>query len=513
MPSAGFLSGLFASRKRGAPNNNSNNKDDDGTSKKKTKSSSPVKKRTGGSKIDFGNAWSPDDSDDDSVSIIQAPPRPFVTKKRLAPTKITGKEAAAALVKNASFDDDTSSDDSDDDANMLSKSLVHNKNKAEAKNGTPSTACDSEDGDIFQESTQPTSNVSSTKMRARSDSDEEDTESLSDQVNDTLPTTEQLQSQCWKCSAQLSLPQEFCLYAMHTHPLLKVPICCVCADQVLAVEQQLVTTANKEEATECSGCGRDQDDVEALLLCDECPRGFCDTCVACAHGGGTEGRNAATLLQESDAKWSCPCCQPPTPLQTLQAHMERVAVSKEQQDTKPRTTEDIALELYKVELERKECEQVQSPQVVEQKRAEFRAELLQSMASCPMEDIDEAVEQDLEEWKQMWADHDVRLLDRAAPLQEEIELRGENLAGCYAAILGESNANDGIEPEWKKAADDELQRREEEEDEDDSLPLRSKFVTVLKLWPPLLSVDSQCAPLDCRPVGSFHLQERHSRGC
>jgi hypothetical protein len=131
-------------------------------------------------------------------------------------------------------------------------------------------------------------------------------------------TLDSLTNSCWKCSAKFKLAEdEFCLYAMHMHPLLKVPICSVCVEEVLAVELQ------SSHGNWCSGCGRHEDDVEMLLLCDDCPRAFCDTCTALAHGGGQQGQEAVNCLAESSHdSWSCPHCQPPSPLETLQQHTE-----------------------------------------------------------------------------------------------------------------------------------------------------------------------------------------------
>ena len=96
-----------------------------------------------------------------------------------------------------------------------------------------------------------------------------------------------------------------------------------------------------------------------------------------------------------------------------------------------------------------------------------------SMKSVPMEEIDDAVEEEMEDWKLQWAKHDQRLSDRVVSLQEEIEMRGENLAGCYAAILGETKV-DSNEPDWKKAADAEIQKRKDDEEDADDISLQSK---------------------------------------
>ena len=351
-------------------------------------------------------------------------------------------------------------------------------NEKENANDEDSTESDDTES---QQDTQPTSNKkrpriestttlssdasSASRHEKQSPSDLLDHSSSDNDSTDTLATISFLKTHCWKCHVAFQLDNnDYCLYAMHTHPLLQIPICCVCADDVLAVE--LETAPSNTNVTHCHGCGREQDEVETLFLCDDCPRAFCEVCVACAHGGGDEGRNCVKVLAASDDQWLCPCCAPPEPLQSLQAHTKRIG---EEEESKPRTMDDILLELDKVELERKECETKSLPHVIEQQRAEFRAELLQTV---PAESVEEAVEEEMQEWMQMWADHDARLADRVLALQEEIELKGENLAGCYAAIQGETVV-DKDEPEWKKAADAEVQRRRDAEDDIDEP--QSKF--------------------------------------
>jgi hypothetical protein len=170
--------------------------------------------------------------------------------------------------------------------------------------------------------------------------------------------------------------------------------------------------------------------------------------------------------------------------------MERIG---EEEESKERTVEDIISELEKVEAERKEFEYQMSPSVLKEKSAEVRAELCMSMESMSTEEIDDAVEEEMEDWKHEWAKHDQRLSDRVVSLQEEIEMRGENLAGCYAAILGETKVADTDEPDWKKAADAEIQKRKDEEEDADDISLQSKSHRLLAST--LCRLQKQCTHL------------------
>ena len=283
----------------------------------------------------------------------------------------------------------------------------------------------------------------------------------SDEEGPFPPFIDSLKNTCWKCSVKFKLAKdEFCLYALHTHPLLKVPICSVCADEVLAVEIQSL------EGDWCSGCGRHEDDVEMLLLCDDCPRAFCDLCTALAHGGGEQGQKEVDRLAESDDSWSCLYCRPPFSLQILQSHTERLGLEEE---TRQRTVDDIMLELDKVELERLECEKMALPKVLDQQRDEFRNELRKTISSP--DDMEEAVEMEMQAWQEMWFKHDQRLADLAASLQDELEMQENvDLAACYETLQGKTLI-DSVDPAWKKAADAAIEQREQEEDENDEPPV------------------------------------------
>ena len=186
------------------------------------------------------------------------------------------------------------------------------------------------------------------------------------------PTTEQLSCLCWKCHVTLKMPpskassttgmsspqpqskSSFCYYAMHVHPILQVPICSVCNEEVLnsydetaaaaAAQRKQSATSTKDNdddnASEddddddvCCGCASIDDEARRLLfLCDNngnsnhlqspstcsreqkklpscCPvaartagggGAFCQVCVAQANGGGREGAKFVEQLMNDD---------------------------------------------------------------------------------------------------------------------------------------------------------------------------------------------------------------------
>ena len=100
------------------------------------------------------------------------------------------------------------------------------------------------------------------------------------------PGLEELKSKCWKCLVQLRMDEasdEMCCYAMHTHPLFEVPICCICSSEVAAVEADHESD-QEEDSQFCSGCGNHEDDLDFLLICDKCHRGMCKKCVSQSYG-------------------------------------------------------------------------------------------------------------------------------------------------------------------------------------------------------------------------------------
>lgn len=311
----------------------------------------------------------------------------------------------------------------------------------------------------------------------KDDNDDENDET--DQQEDIPPSIQQLSCLCWSCHEILKFRnQMFCHYAMHVHPLLGVPICSYCAEAVAGLpspdtqdESQLMLEQDVEGW--CHGCA--EMDPGTLLLCDTCPRSFCLQCVAQAHGGGVAGmKRAQEAATEDDdtALWQCPFCQPPAPLQQLQKELDESnngdtatvgtsAMSQQQQQQQGqadhRTTDkiinDLIRELDCVEAKKKACEAWDSPEQMASKRDEFQQELAAANPHATKEELENLVETEVQNWIKVFTEHDERLGDMAASLQEELQALGVDLSRCYDRCLGMGMDEEEAEPSWKQDAD------------------------------------------------------------
>jgi SNF2 family DNA or RNA helicase len=293
---------------------------------------------------------------------------------------------------------------------------------------------------------------------AAGDDDEEAFGDCDDDEQDVPPTTEELSSQCWKCHATLRIPpslnrtskSKFCLYAMHAHPLLQVPVCSVCSEEIAQFD--------REDDNTCHGCAID--DPESLLfLCDNCPRSFCGTCIAQSYGGGREGLRQTKRLEDDDSPWKCPFCDPPPTLQSLQKDLDTPtdsdSASVEPQQPR-RDVEEVLEELALVEEEKQFCqEQGDNPAATESKRQDIANDLRQSQPDLSEEELNSLVEEALEEWVDLCTKHDHRLSDMASSLQEELVNLGVDLAWCYNEYFKAEGVGreDEEEPDWKREAD------------------------------------------------------------
>ena len=90
---------------------------------------------------------------------------------------------------------------------------------------------------------------------------------------------------CWSCFTKLREDNaQSCLYPTHEHPLLGVPVCCVCNERTEVVEGEVLDAIESQanfDPTACSWCGREEDELAEesssmvegspdndLLLCD-----------------------------------------------------------------------------------------------------------------------------------------------------------------------------------------------------------------------------------------------------
>ena len=269
-----------------------------------------------------------------------------------------------------------------------------------------------------------------------------------------------------------------CWNARHAHPLLQVPVCCVCAEDYAAPN----VTDEPDHTSRCAGCSAPEDDVDVLLLlCDyptndgatkktTCDRAFCLDCVAKA-----EGRHAAAGVVQANDPWHCYVCQPTKRIQKLQRSLDddndATATLRH-----PRTIETALDELEAVEEEKKRCEQELDYNVAN-KAQQFRSNLLsQTAAAAEMvattsEELEEQVAEAVQIWQDDWHRHHVRLSDRIARLLDELDADFSlSAAMCYnyiqtgkfdqaQVIADEDDNDDDKEPDWVQAANKVVNKR------------------------------------------------------
>jgi RNase adaptor protein for sRNA GlmZ degradation len=72
----------------------------------------------------------------------------------------------------------------------------------------------------------------------------------------------------------------------------------------------------------CSWCSNALEQSDNLIMCDECPRVFCDDCVIRAHGNGIAGESTVNKLLEDDGTWACIYCIPTKMLDAMRAFLK-----------------------------------------------------------------------------------------------------------------------------------------------------------------------------------------------
>lgn len=137
----------------------------------------------------------------------------------------------------------------------------------------------------------------------------------------------------------------------------------------------------------CSWCADPLEQGDHLLLCDECPRGFCDDCVCKAHGRGKVGQSVVKQLLEDDGTWACLYCSPTVVLDAMRAFLHSADtnassssnIAKEGADESSKTDQDENLsdlleELSTLEDELEETEIMLESDGIEKKRLEVQKE-------------------------------------------------------------------------------------------------------------------------------------------
>lgn len=263
-----------------------------------------------------------------------------------------------------------------------------------------------------------------------------------------------LKYRCWnpRCEVPLCNPKhrnlELSCYALHSHPLLRIPICSVCSDDIAQIELSRLDTQNVQEDV-CNTCGNESD---VLFLCDgdKCSRTMCGECIK-------QASNSAEILEELEASnedWHCCHCQPTKIIQVLQSHVEQLA---EEASTCAVNLDELINELQMVEEKKAECENVLGEE--ETYRNEIKSELSHAESNEDPSQFEATVQNEIDLWKEVQERHYNRLLDMISLLQEDLERRGDfNLKELYTKPADESMEK---EPQWKMDADKAIYKREQ----------------------------------------------------
>lgn len=245
----------------------------------------------------------------------------------------------------------------------------------------------------------------------------------------------------------------------------------------------------------CSWCADPFVQGDHLLMCDECPRGFCDDCVCKAHGRGKEGQSVVKHLLEDDGKWACIYCSPTVVLDAMRAFLQSADTnasassnfSKEGADESSKADQneeenlaDLLEELSTLEDELEETEIMLESEGIEKKRLEIQKETPGQLSAN--------VEIELNHWVKETKDKHHRCSDAIGIIHDDlgkynpfaIVLRKNIISSLettrfrtdYAGIdiaafykKREENKNKDIEQtsdEWKSAADEALDKRDRE---------------------------------------------------
>ncbi|CAB9508961.1 ISWI chromatin-remodeling complex ATPase ISW2 [Seminavis robusta] len=382
--------------------------------------------------------------------------------RNFSPAAAVARPVQGKIKPKIAFQPDTDNSDSDDDSMEVT---IHPKSPA-TRSTTASPA-------VLTGRRKNAGRRSPKSPAAKLQIDLSDDESDNDSDIEN-PTTQQLSCLCWKCHVKLKLPNstQFCCYAMHVHPVLQVPVCCVCSEEVANHQNGSAGTDGDDI---CHGCAEPAD---TMFLCDRCPRQFCSTCVAQANGGGDKGLKFADQLAEEEDDWMCLMCGPEPELEELQQGLDQkstaTTVDQLSQDSADvdsspkRSVDEILKELDCVEAEQRACEKWDDPAFLAAKRLEISREYERENPHSSADEVAKFEEGEIKRLIKEWGKHDARLGDMATSLQEELEVGHKlDLAKVYRKYFSEEgftdqNAGEGeeVDPEWKRKADEEIRRRD-----------------------------------------------------
>lgn len=145
-----------------------------------------------------------------------------------------------------------------------------------------------------------------------------------------------------------------------------------------------------------------------LLLCDKCPRTFCERCVALSHGGGSEGEDITSKLVLNDDDWHCMVCKSMGFLSKMQDHLRKKADGEEQVDDTSKTAvtdsstltiDDLIQILTVAEDSMMEADGMLEEESLLSKRLEIRNEIANGKDKI---DNDESINNDVEDELNLW---------------------------------------------------------------------------------------------------------------
>jgi hypothetical protein len=267
-------------------------------------------------------------------------------------------------------------------------------------------------------------------------------------------TKDFLSSHCWVCHKRVKeLDGKPCLYAMHLHPILMVPCCLICCDEIQAID----IPDDQDDLETCMGCAREG----SLLLCDMCPRGFCEACTAQAWGGGASGRQQVErLIKDNNRSWACLTCNPPQALTSLQILDSQKLGENDIKEDNDDVASRLVTELDALEDDLESCEKLLEEENLKRLKKEIYEELSESIP-CGNK-LDEKVDEELESWKAEHLEHMIRVQDNKADILERLNACGISDDQYYnyrAERHPKAVSTDEYNSEWRRNADLEIDRR------------------------------------------------------
>lgn len=336
---------------------------------------------------------------------------------------------------------------------------------------------------------------------------------------------ETLKEQCWSCKSWIQHPNSetkrngdgdelICLYALHVHVLLGVPVCAVCAVKTEALEMDRISSLKKQKKqtksevlqnfmeddeslssceddlsssspkATCYACGKQK--IE-FSVCDLCTRAICKGCVDLAYYARKEGGLRLQQLEPRQQNRQCICCWStdddklddrspsesfnrttfePTFLRKLRMETQRLFSTP----TKNQTVEEALEELQYLVIEKETCErQLEEP---ENFRETARENILAQRRQCN----DRLVNIEAHKIHQLLADHHFRLEDKVCILVDRLKsdhgIEGKTVFRFFEEQGGSNSDEDSKrkessddfleEPSWKRDADKFLAQRDRE---------------------------------------------------